>query len=241
MYSRLRSRLCSWCPAALSYAAVLMTRKPASNRFVFPDRSSSGFLRNLRDRDDPPRWVFRLWEVARSRCSILSIIESVGGAPTPGPGNKAPCYPANTVIVVFITGPADDPLVVSSVRVCSPGCIPDEDRWFRERILIQLLNDGKTQSEILIVRYSCAEFEQKNDTVLPCLKSIIIQIYISIFKRIRCKNTYVIYTRKSIVISTMKISLKKRYIILFRERKRDFSNRNLSNDIYRALWTQIDI
>lgn len=51
---------CSWCPAALSYAAVLMTRKPASNRFVFPDWSSSGFLRNSRDRrDDPPRWVFR--------------------------------------------------------------------------------------------------------------------------------------------------------------------------------------
>lgn len=69
MYDRLRS----WCPAALSYAAVLMTRKPASNRFVFSDRSSSGFLRNSHSRRDDPRLIFRS---RHPGWSILSIIES---------------------------------------------------------------------------------------------------------------------------------------------------------------------
>lgn len=121
MYDRLRS----WCPAALSYAAVLMTRKPASNRFVFPDRSLSGFLRNSHSRRDDPRLVFRSKTASRMVYPLDNRV-GVGGAPTPGPGNKAPCYPANTVIVVFITGPADDSLVVSSIH--SSGYIPDQDR-----------------------------------------------------------------------------------------------------------------
>lgn len=150
MYSRLRSRLARGALQPWVMQLSLWHENPLPIASCSPTDRRRGFCEiRAAVEDDPPRWVFRSREAAASRCSILSIIESVGGA-TPGPGNKAPCYPANTVIVVFITGPADDPLVVSSIHVCSSRYIPDEDRWFRERILIQrqLLNDGNSIGKI---------------------------------------------------------------------------------------------
>lgn len=88
-------------PAALSYAAVLMTRKPAYKRRSLPTGHRS-FLWNSQK---PPR-VFRAGYV-----SILPIM--AGRWRTGTVIRHRVIRPIQLSLVVLITGPGDDPLVVS--------------------------------------------------------------------------------------------------------------------------------
>lgn len=137
-YTRLRSRLLARSPACL-----LVTCSPCSLELCSCPYDTKTRLQARRFR--PVAWVSAKFARARAsfpRWSRLAVLDPPdnGRSVAHRHGNKAPCYPANTVIARCAhNGTRRRPTrrFVSSVRGLSLGIL-DEGRWFRERILTRL-------------------------------------------------------------------------------------------------------
>lgn len=134
VHSRLRSRF-TRCPVAFSYAVVL-TRKPASNRLLITSCFLSGHRTfcEIRAAEEMicDLGVFRSGRAAASWCSILPII--LGRWHTNGPAIRHRVIPPIQLsFLVLITGSAGDPLVSSIYARLE---MLNEGRWFWERISI---------------------------------------------------------------------------------------------------------